>query len=627
MAILSARSDQTTSSGVSSSGQSFPFSAATTLDRPHLSGIDLQIQIAPSTQADSCHVTGDILRGSVVVTKTAASHFPVEVDLVRFIRSLSIRFSCESRCMFWHIVDEREEDQRAQKENLQPTGSHELGAAIERTLKGNRRKLEQRSKLKRNREQAETVRWSLEPEWARATFGEFSLVSSAALQVRAQVDETDRLVIPFEVAIPVELNYDEWNRCPGADRSQHRLSRPSPPSCRDSVDVSVEWIAEAILDLSHSSRGDIRDGGPAADTASLTSVSTTSFNLDQLDPWTNSRGFCTSKPSRIVTRTVYPVMTADSGRLKQDLADEVVPSFASEERARLRTHAGRLMVPKIVPDGKSGAAHYMKVIDLRSTALSSRLGNLTVEVRGSSGHVAQTALFTGILVITARHTPAIVHLPRESPQLAQLLSRLAALNQALFICCITTQAQSGFGSHFYGRLELVSRRQRESAARADSAQVSYDAAHRMRRKSLTSELHRRLRIPLDVPLSICAQTADTGRYKVRVPFDLRAAQGQAGSETLLPSFKTANAEREVSASAALRRTPIASTHFFLWQYTLTVSVRFSHSETEYIVGIVPVSMRDRLIDYSEQADGCCIAPADVGSIACQRAPTERHCRG
>lgn len=51
----------------------------------------------------------------------------------------------------------------------------------------------------------------------------------------------------------------------------------------------------------------------------------------------------------------------------------------------------------------------------------------------------------------------------------------------------------------------------------------------------------RLTIPLDVPLSQCSR----GRYKVRVPFDLRNDQGRTVSEQLIPSFKTANAEREV----------------------------------------------------------------------------------
>lgn len=299
--------------------------------------------------------------------------------VVSWVRSLALRFYCESRTTYWVILDDKELERRKlewQENKPPPT---DLAEAVTRTMsRGSALKKDQ----KRHKKEQDAVRWSNEPEWARATFGEISLVAQGGIQTVGAEEQSDRFIISFQFQLPTELSFDEWNYHQGADRSQHRTLRPSPPSVRDAVDASVEWVVEAVLDLRWASRSNLATPmhhSPTASEVSLGTVSTSSFDQDQLDPWRNSRGFLLSKPSRIVHRKVLPVICADAASKEHDLSDEKVGSFAAAERAALRSHAGRLSV-----GGKDAAKEksqsWMKVIELRSKALGTVQGHLTVEV-------------------------------------------------------------------------------------------------------------------------------------------------------------------------------------------------------------------------------------------------------
>lgn len=397
----------------------FPFTAACH-DSDHSSGLDLQVDVKPGR-----YCTGAVLHGHVTIQRLAACKFPREIGLIACVRSLAIRVSCETRCMFWTIVDEKDRERELDRdrdelkenqptENGQSRAAGDLGQAIERTLSRTSPKVRRKhgGKLGKGGKAgtaaasvSDTVRWCLEPEWARATIGEIACISNGALQARTDSLDLDQVVLPFQVTLPTEIAFDEWNSCPGADRSMHRLVRPAPSSCRDRQDASVEWIVEAVLDLRYSSRVGASASnqvagmaaGSSCDNASIKSTSTTSFDLDQLDPWTNTRGFCISKPSRLVTRAVFDVIAADLKLAGHDLRDSMLASFASGERARLRTHAGKLQENEADASVGTGApnsnnstsAHYKKVIELRTNALSTRIGTLTVEVRETRCHGAR----------------------------------------------------------------------------------------------------------------------------------------------------------------------------------------------------------------------------------------------
>lgn len=366
----------------------FPFSAATNpRQAAHSSGLDLRIHLEPPVSGRDVYCTSETLRGTILVTRQmgANSTSPfAERDVLAWIRSLSVRFQCESRSMFWTILDDKEAERRKleMQENVPPSSLSvvDLGEAVHRTLsRGSRAAGAEKKKKKSHKE---SVRWSLEPEWARATFGEVSLVANGAVQVAGAEERWDALALPFQVALPTEIAFDEWSHFPEADRSLHRDLRPAPPSARDPADASVEWIVEAVLDLRWASRSNLATPlhltPTHSPTASIASVSTTSFDQDQLDPWRNSRGLLLSKPSRLVSRTVVSVVPADARSLGHDLSQECVPGFAEQERMALRSHAGRAT-------SSSAEAHrhsstWTRVIELRTNALGTIMGHLTAEV-------------------------------------------------------------------------------------------------------------------------------------------------------------------------------------------------------------------------------------------------------
>lgn len=359
----------------------FPYSAAL-FEKAHSSGLEVRIELDPPSNWQGHYCTTETLSGRVTVIRKASSAFPADSAVVCWIRSLALRLYCESRTTFWMILDDQEVERRKMEmqENLPPPT--DLGEAVQRTMSRGSRATKGGTKKGKQGEK-ETVRWSLEPEWARATFGEVSLVSNGAFQVAGAEERDDRFNLPFQVVLPSELSFDEWNHFSHADRSHHRTLRPSPPSCRDSADASVEWVVEAILDLRWASRSNLATPlhrtPTESPTSSIASVSTSSFDLDQLDPWRNSRGFLLSKPSRIVGRVVFPVIPADAKELEHNLADEEIDSFAEGERKALRAHAGKLNLS--VAEAHRNSSTWLKIIELRSSALGKLLGLLTVEVR------------------------------------------------------------------------------------------------------------------------------------------------------------------------------------------------------------------------------------------------------
>ena len=331
------------------------------------------------------------------------------------MRSLALRFYCESRTTFWVILDDKEIERRKLEwqENAPP--SVDLAEAVTRTM--SRGSALKKADQKHQKKDQDAVRGSNEPEWARATFGEISLVSNGAIHGVGVEEQSDRFSLPFQFQLPAELAFDEWNYHQGADRSLHRNLRSSPPSVRDQVDASVEWVVEAVLDLRWASRSNLatpmHHSPTASEVSSIASVSTTSFDQDQLDPWRNSRGFLLSKPARSVHRTILPVIPADAVSRDHDLSDEKVGSFAENERTALRNHAGRLSVGG-KETAKEKSQSWMKVIDLRSKALGSLHGHLTVEVRiVSVAHLCDNCIMTDLLIEQlVAHRP--LYLPRTN---------------------------------------------------------------------------------------------------------------------------------------------------------------------------------------------------------------------
>ncbi|SGY86001.1 BQ5605_C009g05794 [Microbotryum silenes-dioicae] len=541
---------------------------------------------------------------------------------------------------------------------------------------------------KKSSSTAEECHWSLDHEWARAVFSEISLVSNGRLQQQAIVDpvllnsalanggpnssstgsvrkskksrskgapsfhrlpahsipsiidNSDELVLPFRVMLPLDVSYDEWNRHRGASRSQHRVPRPAPPTCKDASDASVEWVCEAICDLRLSSLTSPYSSVPTTPKrtsmealGSVTSVSlpgsatfdtngvtnpdhlkmsqvdpqpdqdsdTSSFEEDVLNPVIDTRGFLLSKPSRIVQRQVYPVMNSDARLFNHDLGDEVMPSIAENERKALRHHAGK----RIDGEGDARRARWLKTIEMRSR-MGGLYGTLSIEVSWEVG------LWSGALLTSHRMSLAYLQLVTHKPFYLPRTNLRGSLN--LFISYQQARTRSFFGSSTFG-----SKNDLPTIKHVNLAVDYYSwtkGGNGKVRKEVTPL--RRLKVPLDLPLASClsstlarapsnastvssastsasAQESDPSlshtpftpsqnRYKLRIPFDLRNAQANFFENVaeLVPSFKTANVERE---------------------YTISVSVRIDKDDVDYYIGVVPFQLTSGVAPLKEDELG------------------------
>ncbi|SCV74529.1 BQ2448_7558 [Microbotryum intermedium] len=545
--------------------------------------------------------------------------------------------------------------------------------------------------------------WSLDHEWARAVFSEVSLVSNGRLQQQAVFDpvapnpalandgggsagssrksksksrskgspsfnrlpahsipsiinNSDELVFPFRVMLPLDVSYDEWNRHRGASRSQHRHPRPAPPTCRDASDASVEWICEAICDLRSSSLTSPYSSVPTTPKRTsmealspITSLSlpgsvtfdtngvvpstmtnpdhlnmsqfdpqpdedsdTSSFEEDLLNPIIDTCGFLLSKASRIVQRQVFPVMNADARLFNHDLGDAVMPSIAESERKALRHHAGK----RIDGEDDLKRARWLKTIEIRSR-MGGLYGTLSIEVRGGVIPILAFGLLLSIQSLA--YLQLVTHKPFYLPR----TNLRGSLN--LFISYQQTQTRSFFGSSTFGsKNDLPTIKHVNLAVDYYSWTKGTRSAHfYLKRSSGNGKVRkevtplRRLKVPLDLPLSSClsatlarapsnasittsssasapesdsslpkpnSTTSSQNSYKLRIPFDLRNAQADfiENVAELVPSFKTANVERE---------------------YTISVSVRLDKDDVDYYIGVVPFQLTSGVAPLKEKELG------------------------